>query len=163
MEKNSKEKLDKLIKRNQEKLARGKKLQDDIQSEEDELLRKFYEVRKGIIRPAMEEVGEYIKSNGHDYRISERDESTDYQGRTQDANISMSIFPGGIKSASYTDTQTPRISFFATKYKKIIWGHRSDIMPGRGGSAGSFAEFKPEEIKRDMVEKEILTLLEKIF
>ena len=134
-----------------------------MKTEEDTFLFKFQAVREAVIRPAMEEVGKYLKDRGHGYRISEREKSIDHQGRTQDANIEMSIFPDDIKGASYTEDSTPSISFIATKYKKIIWGHRSTMMPGRGGSSGSFGEFNPAEIQRDMVEREIFVLLEKVF
>ena len=162
MEKKTKEELDCLMRNHEKKSAKDKKLQEQLRSEEDEFLCKFQKVRKEVIWPAMEEVGGYLKNCGHEYRISQREETRDHQDRTQDANIKMSIFPGGTKSASYRDTSTPSITFFAQKFRRIIWGHRSTMMPGRGGSAGSFAEFKPEEIKRDMVEREILTLLKNV-
>jgi hypothetical protein len=163
MEKKTKEKLDCLMRSYENKSAKDKKLQKQQRSEEDEFLCKFRKVRKKVIRPAMEEIGESLKNRGHEYRISQREETKDRQGKTEDANIMMSIFPSGTESASYNSINFPSITFFATKYKRIVWGHRSTMMPGRGGSAGSFAEFKPEEIKRDMVERVILVLLEHIF
>ena len=147
----------------EQRLEEAKKRQEQIKSEEDVFLSEFTRLRKEVIHPRMEDIGNPLKERGHDYRISEEEESVDLEGRTRDARITMNIFPAGVDRSAYRPENTPSISFVATRYKKKIWAHSSNIMPNRGGSAGPRGEFNAEEITSDVVEREVLGVLKEIF
>ena len=163
MKKETKSQVDILMDKYKRRLTEAKKKQEQIKSEEDAFLKGFKRLRKEIIRPVMEDIGNHLKTQGHDYRISEEEESVDSEGRTRDAKITMSIFPAGVERAAYTTENTPSVSFFATRYKKKIWAHRSNMMPGRGGRAGGCGEFNSEAMTSDVVEREVLRVLREIF
>lgn len=163
MKKETKSQLDVLMDKYEQMLEEAKKRQEQIKSEEDVFLGEFKRLRKEVIFPEMEDIGNHLKASGHDYRIAEEKESHDLEGRTRDARITMNIFPAGVDRSVYRPENTPSISFNATRYNKKIWVYGSNMMPNRGGSAGSRGEFKAEEITSDIVEREILKVLKEIF
>jgi hypothetical protein len=163
MNKETKSQLDTLIDKYEQRLVEAKTKQEQIKSEEEAFLSEFKRLREGVIRTTMEEIGAHLKVRGHDYRISETEESVEEEGRTQDAEITFSIFPAGIDRSFYKPENTPSISFTAPRYKKKISVHGSNMMPNRGGSAGPRGEFKAEEINSALVEREVLGVLEEIF
>ena len=163
MNKEAKSRLDGLMDKYEQRLAATKTKQEQIKSEEETFLSEFKRLREEVIRTTMEEVGIHLKARGHDYQISEAEESVDAEGRTQDAEIIFSIFPAGIDRSLYRPENTPSISFTAPRYKKKISVHGSNMLPNRGGSAGPRGEFKAEEIDGALVEREVLGVLEEIF
>ena len=138
MKKRIKSHLDALMDKYGQRLEQTKREQEQIKVEEDAFLSEFKRLRKETIFPVMEDIGNQLKTRGHDYRISEEEETIDLEGRTRDAKITMNIFPAGVNRSAYRSENTPSISFIATRYKKKIWVHGSNIMPNRGGSAGPF-------------------------
>jgi len=163
MKKEAKSQLHVLMDKYGQRLAQGKKRLEQIKVEEDVFLTKFKRLRKKVIHPVMKDIGNQLKKRGHEYRISEQEESVDAEGRTRNAKITMSIFPKGLDQSAYRPENTPSISFIATRDKKKIWVHGSSIMPTRGGTAGSRGEFNAAEITGDAVEREVLGVLKEIF
>lgn len=163
MKKETKSQLDVLMDKYGQRLEEGKKRQEQIKTEEDAFLSEFERLRKEVIRPVMEDIGNQLKARDHDYLISEKEEAVDLEGRTQDAKITMNILPAGVDRSVYRPESTPSVSFIATRYKRKIWVHGSNMMPNRGGSAGSRGEFNAEEINSDVVEKEVFGVLKEIF
>jgi hypothetical protein len=131
--------------------------------EEDAFLKEFERLQKDTIRPVMEDIGNQLKTRGHEYWISESEESLNSEGRVLDARISMSIFPSGFDNAKYRAESFPSVSFMAAKYRRKVWIHGSTMMPGRGGHGGSIDEFNAEEITSSVVEEKILEVLKEIF
>ena len=162
MKKEVKSQLDVLIDKYGQRLAEAKKRQEQTKVEEDVFLTEFKRLRKKVIHPVMKDIGNRLKKRGHEYRISEQEESVDSEGRTRNAKITMSIFPKGVDRSAYGPENTPSISFIATRDKKKIWVHGSSIMPTRGGTAGSRGEFNAAEITTDAVEGEVLGVLKEI-
>jgi hypothetical protein len=163
MKKETKSQLDVLMDKYGQRLEEAKKRQEQIKSEEDVFLSEFKRLRKEVIFPEMEDIGNHLKVRGHDYRIAEEEESLDSEGRTRDAKITINIFPAGVDRSAYRPEDTPSISFIATRYEKKIWVHGSNMMPNRGGSAGSRGKFNVEEITSDIVEREVLKVLKEIY
>jgi hypothetical protein len=163
MKEETKSQLDILMNKYKKKLTEPENKKEQQMSGEDIFLSEFRRLRKEVIRPAMEDIGNQLKSHGHDFEVLEEEESVDHEGRTQDANIIMRIFPAGNDKSIYRHEGTPGISFHAAKYKMKIWIHTSTVLPKRGGQAGSRGEFKPEEINTDLVEQKTLALLKEIF
>jgi len=158
--------LDALMGKYKQELAETKTRQAQTKTEEDIFLNEFKLLRREIIRPVMEDIGNELRTRGHEYGISEAEELVHPKSGTQHANITMKIIPAGFDWSAYTSfQQTPSISFFALKHdKKIcVWG--SNMMPGRGriGSAGPRGEFSVKEITNDVIEQEVLRVLEEIF
>ena len=163
MKKEAKSQLHVLMDKYGQRLAEGKKRLEQIKVEEDVFLTKFKRLRKKVIHPVMKDIGNQLKKRGHEYRISEQEESIDSEGRTRNAKITMSIFPKGLDQSAYRPENTPSISFIATRDKKKIWVHGSSRMPSGGGTAGSRGKFNAAEITSGIVEREVLGVLKEIF
>jgi len=163
MKKETKSRLGALMNKYDQRLKEAKEVKRQREAGGDVFLKEFERLQKEIIRPVMEDIGNELKTRGHKYRISEKEESSDSEGRVLDARISMSIFPSGINSSAYGSESFPSISFIATKWKRKIWVHENTMVPGRGGHGGSIGEFDSEEITGSIVEEKILEVLKKIF
>jgi len=163
MKKEVKSHLDALMDKYEQRLKEAKNKQEQIKSEEEAFLREFKRLREEVIRTSMEEIGNQLKTRGHDYRILETEESVDGEGKVINAEITMNIFPSGIDRSLYTPQNTPSITFTAPRYKKRICVEGSNIMPKREGAAGPRSEFKAEETNSALVEREVLGVLEEIF
>ncbi len=156
--------LDNLMDKYQQKLAEAKKKQENIRSGEDVLLSAFKQLRKEVIRPVMEDFGNKLKARGHEYQITEEEESLDREGKLRDASITMHIFSAGIDRSAYSQENTPSISFIVSRHNQKVWVHGSNILPNRGGSAGvRGGDLNIEEVTSDLVEQEILGVLKEIF
>jgi hypothetical protein len=163
MKKEAKSQLDFLMDKYGQRLAEAKKRQEQIKVEENIFLTEFKHLRKKVIHPVMKNIGNRLKKHGHEYQISEQEESVDLAGRARNAKITMSIFPAGVDRSAYRPENTPSISFIAARYKKKIWVHGSSLVPSGGGTAGSRGEFNVAEITSDAVEREVLGVLKEIF
>ena len=163
MKKEVKSQLDVLMDKYGQRSAEAKKRQEQIKVEEDVFLTEFKRLRKKVIHSVMKDIGNRLKKRGHEYQISEQEESIDLEGRTRNAKITMSIFPKGLDQSAYQPENTPSISFIATRDKKKIWIYGSSRMPSGGGTAGSRGEFNAAEITSNAVEREVLGVLKEIF
>jgi len=93
VKKETKSQLDALMDKYGQKLAEAKKRQKQIRAEEDLFLTEFKRLRRKVIHPTMKNIGNQLKKRGHEYRISEQEESVGSEGKMRNAKITMSIFP----------------------------------------------------------------------
>lgn len=163
MRKETKSQIDAMMGKYEKRLGESKKVSEQTAREEETFLNEFKRLRKEVIRPVMEDIGNQLEARGHKFRISEREESIGGYGRVENAEITMRILPAGPDWSTHRPESTPHISFTATKYKKKISIHGSSMMPHRGGSGGPRGDFNTEEITSDMIEKEVLDILKEIF
>lgn len=145
-----------------QKQADKKNSEDMKKSEHQTYLEHFKTLCNDIIKPAMEEIGEAIKSRGHKYSITQCEESKDDQGRTTCASIQIDILPDG-KAIDRINLNNPHLSYNAGTYDNKTWSHVSTMMPGRGGSSGKGHEYKLDEITKATVQKEMVELITKCF
>jgi len=131
-------------------------------SEHKAFLEQFAAKAKSTIRPAMEAIGELLKTRGHDYEICERSEALEDDGRRQAALIEFRVYTKG-QRPSYSDEQhCPHVAFIADA-KNIVHVFESTLMPDRGGSAGGAGEYDLHKVTAALVEEHIVTVLEKSF
>ena len=130
--------------------------------EHEAFLMQFAAKAKSVIRPAMEAVGELLKTRGHDYEIRERDETREDDGRQQNALIEFRVYPKGQRPSYSDEHHCPHVTLAADGKNKIQI-YESTMMPDRGGSAGGAGEYDLQEITAAVVEKHIVTVLEKAF
>ena len=163
MKKETKSELNILMKKYGQRLAEAKRRQKKVKAGKDIFLTEFKRLRKKVIHPVMKSIGNQLKKRGHEYWISEQEESVDSEGNRRNAKINMSIFPTSAHPSTYRPDNTPSISFIATKDKKKIWIYGRSTVPTGEGTAGSRGEFSIEQITRDTVEREALGILKGIF
>ncbi len=163
MKKESKVKLDTLMSKYNQGIAKIQQKREQVEKKEETFLTEFRRLRKEVIRPVMEDIGSQLRKGKHEFQISEREELKDPEGRRLDANINMNVYPNGINRDDFGSASTPFIYFRADKYKERISVIGSTMMPGRGGDRTGYGEFEIMKVTVDIIESKILEVLERIF
>ena len=163
MKKESKSKLDALMSKYDQRIAEAQQKREQGEREEETFLIEFRRLRKEVIRPVMEDIGNQLRKDNHEFRIFEREESEESEGRQRDAHITMNVYPKDINRGDFGSTSTPFIRFYAEKYKERISIYGSSIIPGWGGESTDYGEFETMKVTIDVVESKILEVLERIF
>jgi hypothetical protein len=122
----------------------------------------FTQLRRDVIRPVFEQMGNLLRQKGHDFSIEEEDFAIGQDGKGTDARISIYIILSGIKGTPYAKDQLPSLSFIATRYTMTVWLHGSNVLPDAGGSAGPRGDYQITQITRDLVESELVNLIAEI-
>lgn len=132
-----------------------KRVQEKIKSDQDIFLENYAEVVATVIRPALREFSEAIKTRGQQCMITENDGSS---------KISVGI---SLKSPESYSTSSgrdyPFITFNASTADKSVWIRISTIAPNHGGSTGNGGNYKLNQMTLEIVEKEVTGWLEKCF
>ena len=129
---------------------------------EDKFLQEFYLIRKNIIKPAMIEIGELLKSRGRNYQIDEQNEIIDHEVKTKDAriNIYFLIPEKGHESQLF---EYPFVSFIADRRKKKIMTQENTTRPNRRGHSGGTGSYPLSQITTDLVHQKIMNVLKALF
>lgn len=135
----------------------AKKTQE--KAEQDEFVKEFMRLKKEVIWPAIVDVGNQLNEYKHDFHVSEENEFVDATANFQPASITLNIYPSSLDKSMYKPESTPYISFIANRYAKKIGIMVSTMMPGEGGAIGSHGEYESSQISRELVEKEIVSVL----
>ncbi len=106
----------------------------------------------------MEEVGNQLKTMGHNCEISEVGD----ERSKRDAKITMSITLGGVPTSAYVPENTISISFSHTGHTTISI-HASTPIRNRKGFVGPRGNHAASEITTDLVQKTIIEVLEEVF
>jgi hypothetical protein len=110
------------------------------ETKESEFLRAFLEARETIVRPAMQAIGEYVKSKGYDFSISTREEGYERAepGRRYiPASIALQLYLGGTPRGAQ---EAPGLTVICEKSNQRVWFHENTIGGSRGGHSGSAGE-----------------------
>jgi len=157
MENSNKSKLE-------EMLSKHDKIQKELKEEAEKqqikvktFLDDFEEFANSKIKSIMIEIGEFIKKNGHDYKVTFDKEYKNDKGNFIDSRITMDIFPNGKGRGDFHNVPA-HILFYADKYSEKIRMHENNIVPnGGGGSAGKKdGEYNLQNMTSDIIEKEII-------
>ena len=149
-----------------------KRRTDDAAIAEDARIRRegaalelFYNLRRELIRPAMEEVGNYIVGKGHSFRIVEQDESFQpHTGMKSRPAIKMEFgFGGKVGSGSLHHEQPPHLLVELQKEKGNMYFHQNTISPGRGGVAGSIGECPLDKLTTELIQEKIGSTVASIY
>ena len=157
-----KNELNSLINGYEKRKAKQVKKFEAQKREEDKFLQEFYLIRKKIIKPAMIEIGELLKSRGRNYQIDEQDEEFDREVKTKDAriNVYFLILEKGYESQLF---EYPFVSFIADKRKKKIVTRENTTRPNRGGHSGDTGSYSLSQITTDLVHQKIMNVLKELF
>lgn len=163
MKDETKQELDKLMETYGQKREEKGKRAAKRQAEEIEFDADFSVCRDDIIRPAMEEIGDHLRKGGHAYQIYSSDEDVDAFGKPTPAEVTILFYPAGIDRARFTGKAgTPHVSFMANPRTRKVSISASDRILGGGGASGAKGEFPLDQINRDFVEEQILTMVREV-
>lgn len=132
------------------------------ENSEQIFLAQFSEARDSIIRPAMEEIGNYIKGKGYDYEVTEEDDkpSLDHRSRSTPASITFTIFVG---KRHYPLNENPMLSVICEKGLERVRFHESTISRSRGGHSGSAGAVTLNELTEELIHEKILKVVAEVF
>jgi hypothetical protein len=152
-------KLDAIFERYElSKQAEAERTRFDAESEEA-ALKLFAAVRDNVIRPAMEEIGEYVEAKGYTYTIDTRPDAVRADGTPRKAYIRLTFNIGD--SARREDH--PGLTVFCDKSRSFAQFHARTCRSGRGGKAGLVGEFEIGDVTREIVQAKILALIDEVF
>jgi|GEM_PF-915507 len=164
MEEKVKSSLDEILDQHDAKLKEVTERAVREQSQHNQFHEEFSRIRDNIIRPAMEEIGNYMKQKGHSFNIIESKEQFDsrlkiYKGSR---GIIMTILPSGFNPSDFSNSNIPSLGFYADMRTRKIEITENNVMPHWGGTSGSKDSAELSELTKDYVQKQILQLLKTI-
>jgi hypothetical protein len=141
---------------------RRKSGKDRESAEADSLHERFGALRKKVIAPTMREVGEYIKSRGHDYEIESGDKRDVGGGQADEPFITFRVYPEGFLRARMDPEHTPTLTFRAGDTPGRLRTQFVKKLVGRQDRSGVGHTYTLEAVTPDLVRSEILELLEAV-
>ena len=112
----------------------------------------FAKLKLAVIKPAFESIGSSLEKRGHHISISEDD-----QGK-----ISIHIVPAGANRSIHPWDWFPTLSFFGVPYTKTVAVQGRNARRNSEGTPGSRGDYKPAQISRELVEKELMKFVGEI-
>ena len=112
----------------------------------------FTSLKLSIIRPVFENIGNQMKERGHQFNITEE----------AGGKISIHIVPPGANQSIHPYDWFPTFSLFGAPFSKTIGVHGRNMRPNSEASSGSRGEYKPAQISKEIVEKELMKFIGEI-
>jgi hypothetical protein len=112
----------------------------------------FERLKRAVIRPVFETIGNGLKERGHEFNIAEE----------PDGKISIHIVPAGVKKSIHPYDWFPTFSLFGSPDRKIIGLHGRNMRPNSEPSSGSRGEYQPTLVSKEIVEKELMKFIGEI-
>ena len=142
--------------------ARTGKRADDQRADE-EFAAEFSRLRREVIKPAMEQVVEKLKSGSHHAAIEEANPTPAQSRKTDEtAAIRLEILPAGVKRERFGKNDLPGVTFSIEPGMKVGVYSRSG-RPDEEHGAGPMRRFRPSDVTPEMVMTEILEVMKKTF
>jgi hypothetical protein len=126
------------------------KPQDQLNA--DAFPREFARVKQSVIRPVFETIGNLLKERGHEFNISE-----EHGGK-----ISIHIVPAGVNKSIHPYDWFPTLSFFGAPFTETVGLHGRNMRPNSESGSGSRGDYKPAQINKEVVEKELMKFIGEI-
>jgi hypothetical protein len=161
MQDEQRKKLDDLLSKYENKQSELRQQKDKVEQHKNSFLEQFEVISNDRIKPVMDEIGQILKSKGHDYAVLYSKESKSERGATIEPRITMEIYPNGNGKTTYSN-KAAHIMFFAEKSE--IGVHENTLIPnGGGGHAGTKpTKYNLDTLTVDKIEKEIVQSIDKI-
>lgn len=137
-------------------------LKSERERKEEAFLQAFYALQESTIRPTFEYIGEYIKTQGYEYRIDVRQESTGRDGQYNSPEISLRLLVDS-STGHHLSHEYPYFSVICEKRSQTVRFHESTMSPNRGGRAGGAGEAKLDEVTPELLQQKILNILRELF
>lgn len=119
---------------------------------EDDFPGDFARLKLSVIRPTFEAVGNMLKERGNEFNISEE----------PGGKISIHIVPAGVNKSIHPYDWFPTFSIFGAPYTKTVGLHGRNMRPNSEPVSGSRGDYKPAQISRELLEKELMKFIGEI-
>lgn len=118
----------------------------------------FAELRRAVVRPVFEAVGELLKERGHGFAIEEEEFVFEPGGKTKEAAICIRITPAGMENAAPSDQHLRELRFATRHYNKTV-SVTNGAVPQSGSMAGLSGGYALSQINTQLVEQELVKLV----
>lgn len=156
MKDSNRSKLDEILSRHDRRMADNAQREVDEAKAKEEFIRAFLERCMSVIRPAMMEIGEVLKSKGHDFKI------VDNLTRKLDGSdvLKIEIQIVNNNNRNYSATEIPHISFSADRTARKV---RIDETTKDTSSSRDDRAMTMEQMTTDIVQGRILRVVDYAF
>ena len=149
--------LDLIFEKHEARKKTAEKAEEAKRSKEALFLEAFLQKRKGVIRPAMEEIGERVKQRGYGYQITNADDS--FHTSTE-ASITLVLHAESDRPGGYN---RPHFSVICDKHAGQVRFREDTTGGGHGGPAGSAGEATLEQLTPELIQEKILKMVAEVF
>lgn len=156
MKDSNRSKLDEILSRHDRRMTENAQRETNEAKAKEEFIRTFLERCMSIIRPAMMEIGDVIKSSGHEYKIV--DNLTKKVEGSDMLKIDFQVLNND--NRNYSAIEVPHISFSADKSARTI---RIDETAKETSSSRDDRFLTMEQITTDIVQGRILRVVDYAF
>ena len=143
-------------------VERRSRVQAEQESKEDAFVRAFKERRTSFIKPALEEIAQYLQTKGMKTRIDEIDESHSRDDRQQQRTAITIRFLTGDEKSHYADHEQPNVSFVCSKSEQLVRFLESTISLGSGGHSGDTGSAKLELLTDELIQQKVLAVVREV-
>jgi ATPase subunit of ABC transporter with duplicated ATPase domains len=143
-------------------VERRSQIQAEQESKEDAFVRAFKERRTSFIKPALEEIAQYLQTKGMKTRIDEIDESHSRDVREQQRTAITIRFLTGDEKSHYADHEQPNVSFVCSKSEQLVRFLVSTISLGSGGHSGDTGSAKLELLTDELIQQKVLAVVREV-
>ena len=119
---------------------------------EDDFPGDFASLKRSVIRPAFESIGNRMKEHGYAFNISEE----------PGGKISIHIVPPGANQSIHPYDWFPTFSFYGAPFTRTIGVHGRNMRPNSSGSSGERGDYKLAQVNKEIVEKELMKFIGEI-
>lgn len=138
---------------------RRSQVQAEQESKEEAFVRAFKERRTSFIKPALEEIAQYLQTKGMKTRIDETDENHSRDDRQQQRTAITIRFLTGDEKLHYADHEQPNVSFVCSKNEQLVKFIESTISLGSGGHSGEAGSVKLELLTDELIQQKVLAVV----
>jgi hypothetical protein len=156
MKDSNRAKLDDILSRHDRRMAENAQRETNEAKAKEEFIRNFLERCMSTIRPAMMEIGEILKSKGHEYKII--DNLTKKVDGADLLKIDFQIFNSNDRN--YSAIEIPHIGFTADRAARTI---RIDETLKETSSSRDDRAMTIEQVTMDIVQARILKVVDYAF
>ncbi len=121
---------------------------------------RFRELRATVIEPTLREIGEHLKSHGHEYEIWASETRDVGAGKNDEPSIAFAVYPRGYRRTKAGPVQPPSVVFRAGDAPDRLRTQFVMSMPGRPDRSRAGHTYTIDSVAPDLVRREVFELLE---
>jgi len=131
-------------------------------TEEDAWVGKFEEVRRKVIKPTLESLGEQIRTRDHDFNIVETKFRRDNRAIPDEASIRIDIYLSNERTRTGVGMdRRPHVAFTTHHRSEMVHVTICDIT-SKGGVVSKIGEFPLEKIDAALVRDKFIALFNRL-
>ena len=131
-------------------------------TEEDKWVAKFEEVKRTVIKPALEKLGEQIRTRDHDFNIVETKFKRENRAIPDEASIRMDIYLSTERTRTNVGAdRRPHLAFTTHHRSEMVQVTICDIT-SKGGVVSKIGEFPLDKIDAELVRSKFIALFNRL-